>query len=99
LSARIGASDSGDVAELYKHAVVIDSLCSPFQHMDASPGPELLTAIRHSGITALNCTVSARTYDGTVENLGWIEALQEQLVVSPVKMPAHKFKRHGSAGR
>ena len=78
MSARIGASDSGDVAELYKHAVVIDSLCSPFQHMDASPGPELLTAIRHSGITALNCTVSARTYDGTVENLGWIEALVEK---------------------
>ena len=66
-----------NIAELYKRAVVIDSLCSPFQHFDASPSPELLVAIRQSGITAIHCTISERTLDGTLENLASLEALAE----------------------
>jgi membrane dipeptidase len=73
---RIAAAD--DVAEIYRRATVVDSLCSPFQHMDASPGPELLAAIRQSGITAIHCTISERTFDGTLENLGLLEALVEK---------------------
>jgi membrane dipeptidase len=72
------ASDSDGVAELYKRAVVIDSLCSPFQHPDASPNPELLATVRQSGITAINCTISERTLDGTLENLASLEALVEK---------------------
>ena len=56
----------------------MDSLCSPFQHPDASPGPQLLAGLRQSGITAINCTVSERTLDGTLENLASIEALVEK---------------------
>jgi membrane dipeptidase len=66
-----------NIAELYKRAVVMDSLCSPFQHFDPSPSPELLAAVRQSGITALNCTISERTLDGTLENLALLEALVE----------------------
>jgi membrane dipeptidase len=66
-----------NIAELYKHAMVMDSLCSPFQHFEASPGPELLAAVRQSGITAINCTISERTLDGTLENLASLEALVE----------------------
>ncbi len=71
------AGDSSGVAELYKRAVVMDSLCSPFQHLDPSPSPELLETVRQSGITALNCTISERTLDGTLENLALLEALVE----------------------
>jgi membrane dipeptidase len=74
-AARVG--DSPSIAELYKRAVVIDSLCSPFPHIDASPSPELLAAIPQSGITAINCTISERTLDGTLENLASLEALVE----------------------
>jgi membrane dipeptidase len=69
--------DPENIAELYKRAVVIDSLCSPFGHLDTSPSPELLAAVRQSGITALNCTISERTLDGTLENVALLEALVE----------------------
>lgn len=77
LFARPRASDPDSIAELYKRAVVVDSLCSPFQHMDASPQPELLAVVRKSGITAVNCTISERSFDGTLENLGLLEVLVE----------------------
>jgi membrane dipeptidase len=77
LFATVRDDDSAGIAELYKRAVVMDSLCSPFQHFDESPSPELLLAIRQSGITAINCTISERTFDGTLENLASLEALVE----------------------
>jgi membrane dipeptidase len=77
LFAAAGPGDSPDVRELYKRAVVIDSLCSPFQHFDAAPSPELLGAVRQSGITAIHCTVSERTFDATLGNLASLEALVE----------------------
>jgi membrane dipeptidase len=78
LFARSLASDPENIAELYKRAVVMDSLCSPFEHPDASPSLELLATIRQSGITAINCTVSGRTLDGTLESLASLEALAEK---------------------
>src|SRR5580704_8557901 len=75
--ARPLGSDSDNIAELYKRAVVMDSLCSPFQHLDTVPSPELLAVVRQSGITALNCTISERTLEGTLENLAQLEALAE----------------------
>jgi membrane dipeptidase len=78
LFARPLASDSDDTAQLYKRAVVMDSLCSPFGHLDTSPSTELLATVRQSGITAINCTVSERTLDGTLENLASLEALAEK---------------------
>ena len=41
-------------------------------------GSELLSAIRQSGITAVNCTISERDFEGTVKSLGFVEALTEK---------------------
>lgn len=75
---RSQASASDNIPELYKNAVVIDSLCGPFLDQEVSPGPEVVAVIRQSGITAINCTVSDRNFEGTVKNLGWLEALVEK---------------------
>jgi membrane dipeptidase len=74
---RLPAADSSGIADLYKRAIVIDSLCSPFNNSGASPSPELLAMIRQSGITAINCTISQRTLDGTLESLALLESLSE----------------------
>ena len=66
------------IAELYKNAIVIDSLCGPLTDMDAPPTPEALAAIRQSGITAINFTISDPTFEGTVANIAAVEALVEQ---------------------
>lgn len=66
------------VADLYKRAIVIDSLCGPFLDSDTPPGPELLKLIQRSGITAINFTISDRTFEGTLKNLAWLEALVEK---------------------
>jgi membrane dipeptidase len=71
------ASTSPDLTEIYKNAVVIDSLCSPLLDPEKPPSPETLAAIRQSGITAVNCTVSDRDLEGTLRNLGSLEALAE----------------------
>ena len=68
---------SPDIDELYLNAIVIDSLCSPFVDADKPPTQEMVAAIRQSGITAINCTVSDRDLDGTLKNLGALEALAE----------------------
>ena len=78
LSAFAAADGSTDIAELYKRAVVIDSLCSPFSDLNSSPSPELLAMIRQSGITAINCTISARDFEGTLDNLATLESLVEK---------------------
>jgi membrane dipeptidase len=46
--------------------------------MDVSPTPEILAAVRQSGITAINFTISDPTFEGTVANIAVIEALIEQ---------------------
>ncbi|MGA8541884.1 MAG: membrane dipeptidase [Terriglobales bacterium] len=80
LSANLPGNDNDDVpiATRYQKAVVIDSLCAPFVDMDTSPSAETLAAVRRSGITAVNFTVSDPTFEGTVANLGAVEALVEQ---------------------
>ena len=70
-------STSADIAQLYKNAIVIDSLCSPFADSDKPPSQEALSAVRQSGITAVNCTISERDLEGTLRNLGSLEALAE----------------------
>jgi len=63
--------------ELYKNAIVIDSLCAPFLDLESLPSPELVALGRQSGITAVNCTLSDRDFEGTVKNIAWLEALVE----------------------
>jgi membrane dipeptidase len=66
------------VNELYKNAIVIDSLCAPFLDLETLPSPELVTLVRQSGITAVNCTLSDRDFEGTVKNIAWLEGLVEK---------------------
>ena len=72
------ASAPADPATLYKNAIVIDSLSGPFVDLDVSPGPKVLAEIRQSGITAVNYTISERDFEGTIKNLGLIQALVEK---------------------
>jgi membrane dipeptidase len=66
------------IAALYKNAVVIDSLCGPLVDMDAPPKPEILQAVRQSGITAINFTISDPTFEGTVGNIAVVEQLVDE---------------------
>jgi membrane dipeptidase len=67
-----------DVSELYKNSIVIDSLCAPFVDADSVPSAELVATVQKSGITAVNFTISDRDFEGTVKNLGSVDALVEK---------------------
>lgn len=67
-----------DVIELYKRAIVIDSLCGPFVDSEGLPGAAALAEVRTSAITAINFTISAPDFAGTVKNLALLEALVEK---------------------
>jgi membrane dipeptidase len=56
----------------------MDSLCCPFLDQETSPSPQVVARVRQSRITAVNCTVSDRNFEGTVKNLAWLEALAEK---------------------
>ena len=66
------------IAELYRKSVVIDTLCGPFTSDDALPDAALIDVVRQSGITAINFTISAPTFEGTIDNLAYVDALVEQ---------------------
>jgi membrane dipeptidase len=68
---------SPDISAVYANAIVIDSLCAPFTDMD-SPTPDAFHAVRQSGITAINFTISDQTFEGTVGNIAVVESLVEQ---------------------
>ena len=72
------ADDDASIAALYKNAIVIDSLCAPLIDMDSPPTTDTLAAVRQSGITAINFTISDPTFEGTVGNIAAVEALVEQ---------------------
>ena len=63
------------LSTLYSGAVVIDSLCAPFTDMDSVPSAETLAAVRHSGITAINYTISEPGFEDTVNNLAKLQEL------------------------
>ena len=71
-------NDPSSIAALYKNAIVIDSLCAPLVDMDAPPNADTLRAVRQSGITAINFTISDPTFEGTVGNIATLEASVEQ---------------------
>lgn len=76
-----GVADApSSIASLYANSIVIDSLCAPFNDMDAPPNAEVLAAVRRSGITAINFTVSARSFEETIDSLA---ALQELVDLYP----------------
>ncbi len=69
---------SPDIAALYRKSVVIDTLCAPFTSDDGLPNESAIEAVRSSGITAINFTISAPTFEGTVDSLAYVDALVEQ---------------------
>ena len=65
-------------SSLYANAIVIDSMCAPFTDMDAAPSAETLAAVRQSGITAINFTISASGYEDTIESLATVQELADR---------------------
>ena len=78
LAPRLFAGDAADITALYRRAMVVDTLCSPFLDQVKEPDAALVAMVRRSGITAVNCTVSDMTFEGTVSNLAWLDALVEK---------------------
>jgi membrane dipeptidase len=78
LTPRVFGSASPDTTALYRSAIVVDSLCSPFLDQVTAPGPALVAIVRQSGITAVNYTVSDTTFEGTINNLAWLNGLVEK---------------------
>jgi membrane dipeptidase len=74
----LGATDVPDIQVLYRNAVVIDSLCGPFVDSETAPSPDLVKAVRDSGITAVNCTVSEQGLEGTLRSIAALEALVDK---------------------
>ena len=60
---------------LYRNAVVIDTLCGPFTDMDTPPSAETLAAVRGSGITAINFTISAPGFEDTIGSIATVQEL------------------------
>jgi membrane dipeptidase len=73
-----GEQFSPEVAELYRKSVVIDTLCAPFTNPESLPDKATIDVVRRSGITAINFTISERTFDETIASLAYIDALVEQ---------------------
>lgn len=69
---------ASEVATLYRNAIVIDSLAAPFTDLEKLPGADSLAAVRESGITAVNWTVSEPTFEGTISAVSTVEELVEK---------------------
>jgi membrane dipeptidase len=67
-----------DIAARYRKSMVIDTLCGPFASDDTLPDAALVDTVRKSGITAINFTISAPTFEGTIDSLAYVDALVEQ---------------------
>ncbi len=66
-----------DVANTYRDSIVIDALCSPVSRDDVLPAPSDLQQAKQSGITAVNFTVSAHSFDDTMKSIAFAQALAE----------------------
>jgi len=91
-----------DIAALYRKSVVIDTLCGPFTSSDGMPDAALVEVVRQSGITAINFTISGRTFEETVDNLAYVDALVEHFpaVFTVVRLHSDiaRAKREGKIG-
>ena len=93
---------SPDITTLYRKSVVIDTLCAPFTGDDEKQNAAALDAVRKSGITAINFTISTRSFDETVQNLAYVEKLVEKwpdvfLIVRKYS-DIERAKREGKVG-
>jgi len=60
---------------LYRSAIVIDSLCSPGVDVESAGNDEALAAVRQSGITAVNFSISVPDSEETLHNLSNVQKL------------------------
>ena len=72
------APANSPIGKLYESAIVIDTLCAPFTDMDGPPSAEALAAVRGSGFTAINFTISQPTFEDTIGNLGIVQELVDK---------------------
>ena len=106
LVSRLFATSAGDappeIAALYRNAVVMDSLAAPFSDMEKLPAAEAVAAVRQSGITAINFTISDRTFEGTISILASLHALVEKYPDAFLIVRKHsdisRAKREGKIG-
>jgi membrane dipeptidase len=93
---------SPEVVDLYRRSVVIDTLCAPFTSADSLPDKSAIDIVRRSSITAINFTISARTFEETVDNLAYIDALVEQspdvFMIVRQQSDITRAKREGKIG-
>jgi membrane dipeptidase len=77
LIARTFSDGPPPLSELYAKAIVVDSLCAPLTDPDVPLSAEALAAVRHSGITAINFTISgpALDFEETVKGLAIVQKL------------------------
>lgn len=73
-----------DIATLYKNCLVIDTLCAPFSD-PAGATDDGIRQVRSSGFTAINCTISDHTYEGTINALAdlqsWIDKYPDLFLI------------------
>jgi membrane dipeptidase len=91
-----------DLATLYKNALVIDTLCAPPLLGDSPLSEDALRQARSCGFTALNHTISDRTFEGTIEALAQVdatvEAYPELFTVIRLHSDIRKAKRENKIG-
>ena len=69
---------AAEIASLYRRAIVIDSLCSPFADEEKDPSSALVKTVIGAGITAVNWTVSDRDFEGTLRAIAGVQALVDK---------------------
>jgi membrane dipeptidase len=93
---------SPELTDLYRKSVVIDTLCALFTNTEGLPDKAAIDIVRKSGITAINFTISAPTYEETINNLAYIDALVEQspdaFMVVRQQSDIGRAKREGKIG-
>jgi len=96
---------SPDIAALYRDSIVIDALSSPFPDFplsDPSLTPGNVQQVKSSGVTAVNFTVSDRTFDDTVKNIASAQALADDYPDTFLLVRRHsdiaRAKREGKLG-
>ena len=101
-TAHILADEPLPANALYAKAVVIDSLCAPITDLDAAPTAEELSAVRQSGITAINFTISALDFEETVYALASVQKLVDNYPDTFLMVRRHsdlaRCKREGKLG-
>jgi membrane dipeptidase len=99
---KVLAQGGSDVASLYKNAMVIDTLCAPFATDTFPPSEQAVREVRNAGFTAINTTISERTYEDTVANLArlhsWVERYPDLFLIARSQPDIQRAKRAGKIG-